>query len=185
MNRFARDRRDRRPLRSSSAALLKRSRRSHERRSQPPLHIQQHPTGVRDRLYRPEHEIPRHLIEELLGIEIDHPVVLPAPLPACRERVMGRLVRPVAIGVRVKPMVRPFPQMHAHHRLRDPVCDRWHSQHSDPAAVRLGDLYRLDRGAGSRTPSSSDSRSCRGCPSDRPRTRRDPARPLPALPCWP
>ena len=58
---------------------------------------------------------------------------------------MSRFARPVAIGVRVKPMVRPFLQMHGHHRLRDPVRDRWHAQHSDPAAVRLGDLHRPDR----------------------------------------
>ena len=35
--------------------------------------------------------------------------------------------------------------MHGHHRLRDPVRDRRHAQHSDPAAVRLGDLHRPDR----------------------------------------
>src|SRR5215211_8948350 len=56
-----------------------------------------------------------------------------------------RSARPVAIGVRVKPMVRPLLQMHGHDRLRDPVRDRWHAQHSDPAAVRLGDLHRPDR----------------------------------------
>jgi hypothetical protein len=36
--------------------------------------------------------------------------------------------------------------MHGHHRLRDPVGDRRHAQHSNPAAVRLGDLHRPDRG---------------------------------------
>jgi hypothetical protein len=46
----------------------------------------------------------------------------------------------------VEPMVRPFLQMHGHHRLRDPVGDRRHAQHSNPAAVRLGDLHRPDRG---------------------------------------
>jgi hypothetical protein len=35
------------------------------------------------------------------------------------------------------------------------------------------------------TPSSSDSRSCRGCPSDRPRTAPGSARPRPQRPCWP
>ena len=140
------DRRDRRPLRSSLASLLKGAVRVLERGGQPPLHIQQHPAGVGDRLDRLDHEVPRHLVEELLDVEIDHPVVLPAPLPTCRERLMGRLARPVAIGVRVEPMVRPFLQMHGHHRLRDPVRDRRHAQHSDPAAVRLGDLHRPDRG---------------------------------------
>src|SRR5580658_3085602 len=35
--------------------------------------------------------------------------------------------------------------MHRYHRLRDPVCDRRHAQHSDPTTVRLGDLDRSDR----------------------------------------
>src|SRR5215216_1188808 len=139
------DRRDGRPLRSSLAALLKGAVWVLERGSEPPLDIQQHPAGVGDRPHRPDHEIPRHLIEELLDIKIDHPVVLEAPLPAHRERIMSRSARPIAIGVRDKPMVRPFLQMHRYHRLRDPVRDRRHTQHSDPAAVRLGDLHRPDR----------------------------------------
>src|SRR5215218_755420 len=104
------------------------------------------PAAVGDRPDRLGHEVPRHLIEELLDVEIDHPVVLPAPRPTRRDRVMGRLARPVAIGVRVKPVVRPRLQMHGHDRLRDPVGDRRHAQHSDTRAVRFGDLDRLDRG---------------------------------------
>jgi hypothetical protein len=57
------DRRDRRPLRSSSAALLKGAVRVLERGSKPPLDIQQHPAGVGDRLHRPDDEVPRHLVE--------------------------------------------------------------------------------------------------------------------------
>ena len=179
------DRRDRRSLRGSLGSLLKGAVGVLERGRQPPLDIQQHPASVGDRLHRPEHEVPRHLIEELLDVEIDHPVVLPAPLPACRERLMGRLARPVAIGVRVKPMVRPFLQMPGHDRLRDPVGDRRHAQHADPAAVRLGDLHRPDRGrqVGPRAHPIPD--LVEVVPQDRPRTPRDPDRPLPARPCWP
>jgi hypothetical protein len=32
------------------------------------------------------------------NVEIDHPVVLEAPLPAHRERIMSRSARPVAIS---------------------------------------------------------------------------------------
>ena len=53
-----------------------------QRGGKPPLDIQQHPADVGDRLHRFDDQVPRHLIEELLDIEIDHPVVLPAPLPA-------------------------------------------------------------------------------------------------------
>ena len=38
----------------------------------------------------------------------------------------------------MKPMVRPLLQMHGHDRLRDPVGDRRHAQHADPAPCGLG-----------------------------------------------
>ena len=96
-------RRDRRPLRSSPAALFKGPVRMLQRRMQPPFHVEQHPPAVGDRLHRPDDQVPRHLVEELLDVQVDRPVVLPAPLPAYRKRVMGRASRPVAIGVLVKP----------------------------------------------------------------------------------
>ena len=77
--------------------------------------------------------------------KIDRPVVLPAPLPAYRKRVMSRAFRPIAIGVLVKPRFHQRLQEHGHHRLRDPVCDRRHAEHPDPTAMRLGDLDRPDR----------------------------------------
>jgi hypothetical protein len=43
-------------------------------------------------------------------------------------------------------VVRPLLQIHGHDRLRDPVGDRRHAQHSNPVAVRLGDLHRQNRG---------------------------------------
>ena len=145
------DRRNRRPLRSSLVPLDKDAVRVLQRGSEPPLHIQQHPAAVGDRLHRLDDEVPRHFVEELLDVEIDRPVVLPAPLPACLERVMGRASRPIAIGVGVKPRFRPLPQIRGHHRLRDPVCDRRHTEQTDPTAVRLGDLDRPDRGRKVRT----------------------------------
>ena len=36
-------------------------------------------------------------------------------------------------------------QIHGRDRLSDPVGDRGHAEHSDPAAMRLGDLHRPDR----------------------------------------
>ena len=57
------DRRDRRPLRSASAALLKGAVWVLERGSQPPLHVQQHPRAVGDRLDRADHEVPGDGVE--------------------------------------------------------------------------------------------------------------------------
>ena len=127
MNRFARIGETADPCGVPLAALLKGTVRALKRGSQPPLHVQQHPAAVGDRPHRFDHEVPRNGVEELLDVEIDHPVVLPAPLPARPERLMGRLVRPVAIGVGVEPMVRPLLQVHGHDRLRDPVGNRRHA----------------------------------------------------------
>ena len=117
-----------------------------QRGSKPPLHVQQHPGGVGDRLHRLCDEVPRHGVEELLDVEIDHPVVFPAPLPAHLHRVQGRLLRPVAIRVRVEPGFRPLSEVHGHHRLGDPVCDSRHAEHPDPAPMGLWDLDRPHRG---------------------------------------
>src|SRR5271154_1551230 len=57
-------------------------------RFQPPLDIQQHPTGVGDRFHRLDDQVPRHLIEEPPDIQIDDPVVLPAPTPAHPDRFL-------------------------------------------------------------------------------------------------
>lgn len=43
-----------------------------QRGSQPPLHIQQHPGAVGDHPHRTEDEVPPHLVEELVDVEIDH-----------------------------------------------------------------------------------------------------------------
>ena len=118
------DRRNRRPLRGSLVSLHKRAVRALQRRFQPPLDVQQHPAAVGDRLHRTNHELPGHGVEELLDVEIDHPVVLPAPLPAYPDRVVGRLLRAIAIGVRVEPRLHQRLQEHGCRRLRDPVGDR-------------------------------------------------------------
>ena len=139
------DRRYRRSLRSSLGSLRERAVGVLQRRSQPPLDIQQHPPVGADRGHRLDDKVPRNGVEELPDVQVDHPVVLPTPCPACSDRVMGRLSRPIAIGVRVELRFHQRLQMHGHHRLRDPVCDRRHPEHPDPAAMRLGDLNRPDR----------------------------------------
>src|ERR1035441_8598341 len=90
-------------------------------RFQPPPDRQQHPATVSNRLDRTNHELPRDGVKELLDIEIDHPVILPAPLPAYPDRVVGRLLRAIAIGVLVKPRLHQWLQKHGWRRLRDPT----------------------------------------------------------------
>ena len=150
---------------------------------QPPLHIQQHPATVGDRLDRPDYEVPRHGVEELLDIQVDDPVELPAPAPTCLNRVKGRLFRPVAIGVGMEHRFHQLLEILGRDRLSHPVGHRGHAEHADPAATRLGYLHCPDRGRKVR-PQLIDSRSCT-FPSDRPRTRPTSGRPHPGHPCWP
>ena len=77
----------------------------------------------------------------------------------------------------MEPRLHQLFQMHGHHRLSHPVCDRRHAEHSDPAAVRLGDLHCPAPGAESSDPelirfqilyrlsSRSASNSSSDCPS--------------------
>ena len=74
------DRRDRRPLRSALISRNKRAVRALQRRSQPPLHIQQHPAAVGDRFHRFDHEVPGN------GVEIGQ-------ARAAKHRLAGRARR--------------------------------------------------------------------------------------------
>ena len=133
------------------------------------------------------HEFPGNGVEELLDIQIDNPVVLPAPLPAYPDRVMSRLSRPIAIGVAVKPRL--------HQRLQKLATTVWATLSAivgtpsiltpapcglgistaltgggkyDPELIRFQILYRLSR--------RSASNSSSACPST-------PGAPLFALTC--
>jgi len=53
----------RRSLRGSFVSLYKRAVRALQRRSQPPLDVEQHPPAVGDRLDRPNHEVPANGVE--------------------------------------------------------------------------------------------------------------------------
>ena len=115
-----------------------------QRHSQPPLDIQQHPAAIGDRLHRFDDQVPRYLVEELLDIKIDRPVVLPAP---CRHapsaswadtsggshRSPGGTWAP-----RSAPDTWPPPSARP--------CQRSSARRAHgPAAMRLGDHDRPDR----------------------------------------
>src|SRR5208337_799390 len=90
-------------------------------------------------------QIPPHAVEELPDVQIDHPVVLPAALPARPRRVQLRPAGPVPVGVRLKHRFHRFLQPGRGHGLRDPVRDARHPEHAGPAAVRLRYLHRHHR----------------------------------------
>ena len=79
--------------------------------------------------------------------------------------------------------LRPGLQRQRHHRLRDPVRDRRHPQHPDPRRPASGSPPPAPA-AGSTSPTTSDSRSCTGCPADPSRTPRWTAPSTPAAPLF-
>ena len=124
------------------------------------------------RLHRLDDEIPPDAVEELLDVQIDHPVVLPAPLPACRHRVQRRPARPVPVGVRMEDRFRPSP----------PAAGRPPSARSCPRQWAPREFWSRRHAvsvfpppspeAESTSPTTSGSRSCTGCSSDPSRIRR-------------
>ena len=112
------------------------------------------------------------------GLSRRSPVVLPAPLPACRHRVQRR---PRRAGTRRSPDGRSAPPSapagHATTVCAIRSATRRHPEHLDAAAMRLRDLHRLHRGREVASPRTSGSRSCTGFPSDPSRTPRATAHP--------
>jgi hypothetical protein len=94
--------------------------------------------------YRFEHEVMRDAVEEGPDVNVEHPVQLPATLPADPDRVQRRPPRPIPIGVRVKERLHPGLQAPTHDRLSDPVRDGRHPEHSR-AAIPLRYLHRTHR----------------------------------------
>jgi hypothetical protein len=59
-----------------------------QRRNQPPLHIQQHPLLVGVGLDRLDDEPMLDRVEEFLDVQIQQPVLLPAPLATDLQRMV-------------------------------------------------------------------------------------------------
>ncbi len=135
--------RARRPLRGPAVPLLQGPVGQLQRGGQPPPHVQHHPAGfvAGVMFHRLEDQVPPHAVEELPDVQINHPVVLPAALPACRHRVQRAPRRPVPVGVRVEHRFHRALQPGCRHGLRDPVRDSRDVRFillSFPGVVRLG-----------------------------------------------
>ena len=114
--------------------------------AEPPLHIQQHPAGVGDRLHRFDDQVPRHPRRRTSGRR-DRSPSRTSSTAAGRLRAhhepSGRADSHTSRGGNRGSTTGS--KLHGHHRLRDPVRDRRHSQHSDPTLMRLRDLHCPDR----------------------------------------
>src|SRR5690242_209663 len=80
----------------------------------------------------------RHGAEKGADINIQHPVLFPAPLSAGGQRMMGAAPRPVAIAVTVKHLLQLGLQQHRRRGLRHPVGRVRHPEqtHTRPAVFR-------------------------------------------------
>ena len=131
------------------------------------------PTGVGVRLHRLDDQVPRHAVEELLDVQIDHPVVLPTALPACRPPRPRPTVR---AGIRRSPDGRSAPPSAS--RLRATTVWATRSATVGTPSI-LGPHRHAASGspppapeAESSCPTTSGSRSCTDCSSDPSRTPR-------------
>ena len=115
-------------------------------------------------------------VEELRDVEIDDPVAFPASFLAPLGRVQSRPARPVPVGIVMEHRFHALPDAWprpsgrlCRRRSRCPAswCRRRAVSVSPPPAPAEG----------STSPTTSGSRSCTGCSSDRPRSRRWTDRP--------
>jgi DNA invertase Pin-like site-specific DNA recombinase len=117
-----------------------------DRRGQPSPHVEHDPALLMRHvsLHRFHDQVPRHGVEELPDVEIDHPGPFPAPFPARGHGIQRAPVLPVPVGVIVEDGLRPGLQRHRRHCLRHPVAHGWHAENSR-ASRGLRYLYRPHR----------------------------------------
>jgi transposase len=94
---------------------------------QPTFHIQQDPFLVRVARQSLQRQIPRNRAEKVTDVNIQHPWLLEAPLPANRHRFQRRASGTVAVGVIVENLLHAGLQGHSRRRLRDSVNDIWYA----------------------------------------------------------
>src|SRR5262245_41112482 len=82
---------------------------------------------------RPEHQLPIDAVEIGFYVEIEHPVVPPAPLTSLAHGIDRRFAGPVAIGVSVEHRLQPRLQVATGNFLGDAVGDRWNTQRARTA----------------------------------------------------
>jgi hypothetical protein len=91
------------------------------RRFQPPFHVEHYPRLRGVLTHRPHHQVVRDVVEEALDIQVQHPVIPPAPLPGSPHRLRRGLGRPVSVAVRMKERVQFGFQLPLHHHLGHPI----------------------------------------------------------------
>src|ERR1700757_3169337 len=124
------------------------------------------------------------LIESRLDVELDHPVILPAPLSGDGDRLFCRSSRPISIGIWMKDRVECRLDLSLDDSLCDSIRHSGNTQLSG-AALCLRNLYLLHRPAESMNPTTSDSTVCTDSSTGSVRTSQSIPRRFPQNPGWP
>src|SRR5262245_8029306 len=138
------------------------------RRLQPALDVEQHPRAIRVMADSLEQQLPIDAVEETFDVEIEHPVVAPAALTSCTHGIKCRSAGPVTIGISVERRLQVRLQETTSDFQRDPlpsVCPTGASRHSPLESQPAAPAEE------SRSLRTTDSKVCRGCSKDQPRTR--------------
>lgn len=90
-------------------------------RFQPALDVEQQPPAVRVLPDRAHHEAVIEIIEEAPDVQINDPVVSPAPLACDADRLKSGFPRPVPVRIRVEVRLHSRLQVQLRHRLCDPI----------------------------------------------------------------
>jgi hypothetical protein len=76
-------------------------------------------------------------IRAFLDVQINHPVGLPTPVPTHPHRVQRTTTRPIPVRIGMEDLLHSRLQVHGHHRLRNSVRDRGHTEDPDPISTRF------------------------------------------------
>ena len=138
--------RDRRSLRGPAVTCCQHSVGHPDGSGKPPLHVKDYPGQGGISLDGRDNALPGNSVKELLHVQVNDPVVPPAPFPAFRHGIQGASPGPVPVGVRVEPRLHRRLQPGRDHGLRYPVANGGNAEHPGSRAMRLRDFHRLYRG---------------------------------------
>jgi hypothetical protein len=104
-------------------------------RFQPSLNVQKYPSAIRVLPYRPHQKPMVDTVKEALDIQIQDPIVSPAPLSSGPHGLDCRLAGSVPIRVRMKVLFQDRLKIPFGYRLGNAVGYRWNPQRPRPPIV--------------------------------------------------
>src|SRR5208282_3883225 len=123
--------------------------------------------------------LPVDAVEVAFDVDIEHPVVSPAPLTSRPDCVDGRATWTISVGVAMKDGLQDRLQIALDHFLGDAVGDRRNSERPFPRPSGSSPVGPAEENSSRRT---SGSTTYRGCLTGQPQSRQLSVRRLQPLP---